>query len=140
MVWIFRKPIGFCIVYFLINLLISFLTIWLAGGAAQNNILETIVILIPYGTGILFTLLYSLFVDAHLSHTFRWKAAAYITILSMLFSLIFTAINVNSTTPIALFTNWRYLLGFAVTFITTYALITIGNWLASLIIKNRGHI
>jgi hypothetical protein len=132
MVSLLRRPIGFAVLYAILAALVSYFTV-------NMDLSVNALVAINYGSLVLFTIVYVLLVVAHLSHAFRLRASIYIPILSLLIGLGL-AVVVNPIIFIGLLKDINTWINLAISFVASYVLITIGNWLASFVFKSKGHI
>lgn len=139
MVSVFRKPIGFAFLLFLLDLLITHLLMFLGPSIAPDSPIWYIVFLAPIALGILFTYLYVKLVDAHLSQGFRIRATIFTVLLFTLFTLGFAFVW-NPIAFAALIRSSTYWLQTLMSLVIKYITITLGNWLGSFSIKTKGHI
>ena len=132
MVSLLRRPFGFAVLYALLSALIAYVIVninlgtWALAG-------------ITYGSLVVFTIVYVLLVVAHLSHAFRLRASIYIPLLSLLIGLGL-ALFVNPMILIEILKDINTWINLAISFVASYILIFIGNWLAGFIVKSKGHI
>lgn len=132
MVSLLRRPIGFAVLYALLAALVSYLTVNMDLGVPA-------LAAIKYVPLVLFTIVYVLLVVAHLSHAFRLRASIYIPILSLVIGLGLAAF-VNPIIFVGILKDINTWINLAISFVDSYVLITIGNWLASFVFKSKGHI
>ncbi len=132
MVSLLRRPFGFAVLYALLAALVSYFTV-------NMDLSVNALVAINYGSLVLFTIVYVLLVVAHLSHAFRLRASIYIPILSLLIGLGLAAV-VNPIIFIGLLKDINTWINLAISFVASYVLIFVGNWLASFVLKTKGHI
>ncbi len=133
MVSLLRRPFGFAVLYTLLSACIAYLVINLP--LMSYNFLT----FANYASLVLFTIAYVLLVVAHLSHAFRLRASIYIPLLALIAGLV-TAGIINPMLFVGVITNFHTWVNLAIAFVLSYALITLGNWLASFVFKSKGHI
>lgn len=132
MVSLLRRPFGFAFIYALVAALVSYATMKVQLG-------EYALLAVNYGALVVFTIVYILLVAAHLSHHFRLRASIYIPLISLVFGLVVFAIN-NPIMLLGFIKDINTWINIVLTFVFSYILITIGNWLAGFALKTKGHI
>ena len=129
---ILRKPFGFAFIYTLLT--------GILGALVKNHIQEVALIpVVALGFLLAFTLLYIIFVKAHLSHHFRIFASLYIALLGIA-AIIAGALLAHSLDLESLFLNPYTWLNALVHFIVAYLVISLANWIAGFFFKSKGHI
>lgn len=132
MVSILRKPFGFALLYTILSAFIAYL-------AVSLQFSDRLLLVVNYGSLLLFTFAYVLLVVAHLSHAFRLRASIYIPLLALIAGLV-TAGIINPMIFIGLLKDMTTWVSLAIALVVSYVLITLGNWLASFAFKSKGHI
>ncbi len=87
----------------------------------------------------IFTLIYIWGIQAHLSNAFRLRASLYLVLITLVAGLI-TAAQMDHTLVIVFIKDYFTWMQAAIKFLVSYVVITIGNWLASFVLKTKGHI
>ncbi len=129
---ILRKPFGFALIY---TLLVGVM------GALLVHLNLTLPIIPFAGLAFLlvYTLIYILFVKAHLSHHFRIYSALFIALLGIAAHAVHALLD-HSIDLMAVFMNPYTWLNALVNFIVTYLVISLANWIAGFFFKGKGHI
>lgn len=131
MVSLLRRPFGFAV------LAVVFVTVL---GMLRSMLLQrerdTLFLM---GTVILFTFIYAILVQAHLSHHFRLRASIYIPLIALAVLLGLDAMA-NFDMFMFIIQDYHTWLTALIQFVISYVLITIGNWGASFVVKTKGHI